>query len=213
MKKELLQAVGLTEQQVDAVLKLHKEAIDGQYVPKHRFDEVNTELKNAKEQITERDTQIAGLKKFEGDSKALGDKIKELEEANKQKDAEYQTTLSKERKRSALRLQLLEDENGKPHDTDMVMGLFNMDNIVIDETTGRITSGYKEQNDVIRKEKAFLFAEKAGDPNNNPGITIKGKTPADGDNKNKVNTPELYGQNLAQIKLGMMGVDTTKNEQ
>lgn len=211
MKKELLLAAGLNEQQVDAVLKLHKEELDGQYIPKHRFDEVSTELKAVKEQVTERDKQITELKKFEGDSKALNEKIKELEDTNKQKDTEYQATLATERKKNAVRLALLEDENGKPHDTDMVMGLFNIDNIVLDETTGKITSGYKEQHDNIRKEKAFLFSQKQTDNSNPGGITIKGKTPNDADNNRTIDTAEAYGQSLAQIKLGMMGVNTESN--
>ena len=210
MKKELLLAVGLTEAQVEAVMKLHKETIADQYIPKHRFDEVNGELKTTKEQLSDRDSQIAGLKKFEGDAQALNDKLKELEEANKQKDLEHQTALAKERKRNAVKLALLEDEAGKPHDADMVMGLFNMDNIVIDEVTGKITAGYKEQNDTLRKEKAFLF-NTAG--TNNPGINIKGKTPGDGDKGPGVNTAESYGQSLAQIKLGMMGVEPTNTAQ
>ena len=56
MTKEQLLAAGFTEEQATNILKLHKEAIDGQYVAKHRFDEVNGELKTAKEQIAEEKT-------------------------------------------------------------------------------------------------------------------------------------------------------------
>lgn len=53
MTKEQLLATGLNEAQTISVLKLHKEALDGNYIPKYRFDEVSTELKTTKEQITE----------------------------------------------------------------------------------------------------------------------------------------------------------------
>lgn len=205
MKKEQLLAAGLTEEQAASILKLYKDTIDGQFIPKHRFDEVYNELKTAKEQLADRDKQITDLKKFEGDSKALSDKIKELEDLNKQKDTEYKSNLALERKKNALRLALLEDEKGKPHDADMVMSLFNLDNVVMDEATGKITSGYKEQSETIRKEKTFLFEEKP-DPTKNPGWKPKGNDPKDGEGGAGPNTSEAYGKSLAAIKLGMMGI-------
>ena len=211
MTKEQLLAAGFTEEQATNILKLHKEAIDGQYVAKHRFDEVNGELKTVKEQVTERDKQIADLKKFEGDTKALQEKITTLETDNATKDKEYQSKLNQERKMNAVKLALLEDESGKPHDADMVMGLFNLEQVIIDEATGKISSGYKEQNDSIRKEKTFLFSAKEADPNKdkdpNKGWKPAGTSPADGDKSGAGADPSIsYGKSLAQIKLGMMGI-------
>jgi hypothetical protein len=211
MTKEQLLAAGFTEEQATNILKLHKEAIDGNYVAKHRFDEVNRELKTTKEQVIERDKQITELKKFEGDSKALQEKITELEAANAAKDEEYKANLALERKKNAIKLALLEDENGKPYDVDMVMGLFNLEQIVIDEATGKISSGFKEQNDAIRKEKAFLFspkedANKGGD-SKPAGWKPTGTPPADGDKGGGGADPSIsFGKSLAQIKLGMMGI-------
>lgn len=219
MKKEQLLALGFTEEQVTNILKLYKEAIDGNYVAKHRFDEVNGELKTAKEQVTERDKQIAELKKFEGDSIALQEKITALENDNAAKDKEYKANLALERKKNAIKLALLEDENGKPHDVDMVMGLFNLEQVVIDEETGKITAGYKEQNEALRKEKAFLFGEKqpAGgseDKNKNPGWKPQGQTPPDGNGGQGGTDPSIsYGKRLAQLKLGMMGVQPVGAEE
>ena len=210
MTKAQLLALGFTEDQATNILKLHKEAIDGSYVAKHRFDEVNGELKTTKEQVSERDKQITDLKKFEGDAKSLQEKITALETGNATKDKEYTANLALERKKNAIKLALLEDENGKPHDADMVMGLFNLEQVSIDESTGKITSGFKEQNDSIRKEKTFLFSTKAEpnkDPNKNPGWKPAGNPPADGDKGGGAGDPSVsYGKSLAQIKLGMMGI-------
>ena len=212
MKKEQLLSAGLTEELATAVLKIHKDEIDGSYIPKHRFDDVNHELKTTKESLADRDKQIAELKKFEGDAQALQDKIKQLEDDNKKKDTEYQSKMAFESKKNAVRMALLEDENGKPHDTDMVLGLFNLDNIITDATTGKIVSGFKEQNESIRKEKAFLFGQKEqgnpGDNNGGTGFKFKGTNPADGDGGKGPDTAESYGKSLAAIKLGMMGVQT-----
>ena len=204
MKKEQLLAAGFSEEQATSILKIYKDAIDGQYIPKHRFDEVNGELKTAKEQVAERDKQIKDLKKFEGDSQALQTRIKELEDANKQKDSEYKANLALERKKNAVRLALLEDENGKPYDAEMVMGLFNLDNVVMDENTGKISSGYKEQSESIRKEKTFLFESKTN--NKNPGWNPRGNDPKDSEGGSGPNTSEAYGKSLAAVKLGMMGI-------
>ncbi len=219
MKKEQLLALGFTEEQVTNILKLYKEAIDGNYVAKHRFDEVNEELKTIKEQVKERDKQIADLKKFEGDAKTLQEKISALEAENAAKDKEYKANLALERKKNAIKLALLEDENGKPHDVDMVMGLFNLEQVVIDEETGKITAGYKEQNEALRKEKAFLFGEKqpAGgseDKNKNPGWKPQGQTPPDGNGGQGGTDPSIsYGKHLAQLKLGMMGIQPVGAEE
>ena len=211
MTKEQLLEAGFTEEQATNILKLHKEAIDGNYVAKHRFDEVNGELKMAKEQVTERDIQITDLKKFEGDTKALQEKITALETDNAAKDTEYQSKLNQERKMNAVKLALLEDESGKPHDADMVMSLFNLEQVTIDETTGKITGGFKEQHENIRKEKAFLFSTKEeSGADKKPGWKPAGDPPADGDKGGGGGDPSVsYGKSLAQIKLGMMGVKPT----
>ena len=108
MDKEKLIAMGLNEEQVADVLKLHKEAIDSNYVPIHRFNEVNTELKTTRAALADRDKQIEGLKKFEGTATELQAKVKELEDANKAADAKYKQELAAERQRNAVKLSLLE---------------------------------------------------------------------------------------------------------
>ena len=47
MKKEQLLELGLTEEQADKVLNLHKEVLAG-FIPKARLDEVNDMLKMIK---------------------------------------------------------------------------------------------------------------------------------------------------------------------
>lgn len=78
MTKESLMQMGLTDEQATKVM----EALNGAFVPKSRFNEVNTELQNAKNTIKERDTQLEELKKSTGDVKALNEKITALQTAN-----------------------------------------------------------------------------------------------------------------------------------
>ena len=214
MTKEALLAAGYTEAQATAILEAHTKAIENSYVPIHRFNEVNTELKTTKASLTDRDKQIEGLKKFEGTATELQTKVKELEEANKTADAQHKQALATERKKNAIKLSLLEDADGKPHDVDMVMGLFNLEQVTIDEASGKISSGFKEQRDTLHKDKSFLFEAKA-DPNAKPGANGKpagwkpvGTPPPDGSDGGAGGADEAasYGKSLAAIKLGMMGI-------
>lgn len=211
MNKEKLVAAGLSEDQITSVLGVHEEAINGNYVPKHRFDEVNGELKTVKEQVTDRDEQIANLKKFEGNSEELSKKIEDLEKINKDNDEKYSSTLAGERKCAAIKFALLEDDTSKPFDANMVMSLFDLDTIEMDET-GKISKGFKEQVETIRKDKSFLFNVKA-EPGKPAGWKPTGTPPPDGEKGGTGTDPSVsFGKSLAQVKLGMLGVKPNTGE-
>lgn len=206
MNKKVLQEKGLTDEQCSFIL----ETLKTNYVEKTLVDQKETELTNLKEQVKERDNQIKELKKFEGDNEQLKQKLEELEVANKTKSAEYDSTLLLERKKNAVKLALLEDEAGKPYDVSMVTGMFNLDTINLNED-GTISNGFKEQNETLRKDKAFLFTQVTGDKSSKR----VGDTPPDGQKKTPdVDSPESYGARLAQTKLQMLGIKPkTDNEQ
>lgn len=106
MNKEQLIALGLTEEQAEKVATAHKDAIDGNYVPKDRFNEINTENKQLKESLKERDGQIDALKTESGASEKLKQQITELQAANQQKDKEHAAEM-KRIKRETLDERLL----------------------------------------------------------------------------------------------------------
>lgn len=85
MTKEKLMEWGLTEEQVNKVM----EGLNGSFVTKSRFNEVNEENKTLKAQVSERDGQIETLKKSAGDNTELQNQITALQEANKQKDKDH----------------------------------------------------------------------------------------------------------------------------
>lgn len=197
-KKKLLEK-GLTEEQAKEVLELVKT----EYVDKTLLEQKTTELTALQKQLTERDNQIKSLKKFEGDNEALQKKLTEMEETNKAKTDEYNSTLLLERKKNAVKFALLEDEAGKPYDATMVAGMFNLDTINLNED-GTIANGFKEQNEALRKNKAFLFSESS-----DKGTKRFGTTPPDGKDKPPVtDTPESFGARLAQTQLQMNGITT-----
>lgn len=100
MKKEDLLAMGLTEEQADKVM----DGLNGDFVTKSRFNEVNTELKAARAALSERDKQLEELKKV--DAAALQAQITQLQADNKQKDADYAAQLKALKISNAVELAL-----------------------------------------------------------------------------------------------------------
>ena len=80
MKKEDLIAMGLTEEQADKVMG----SLDGKFVPKSRFNEINEENKTLKATVKERDKQLEDLKDAKGDVEGLKQQIADLQKANKE---------------------------------------------------------------------------------------------------------------------------------
>jgi hypothetical protein len=85
MKKEELLKLGLDEEAATKVADASAEELKG-YIPKARFDEVNTEKKKLDESLKERDTQLETLKKSTGDVESMKKQIETLQAENKTKD-------------------------------------------------------------------------------------------------------------------------------
>ena len=102
MTRETLKGFGLTDEQVEKVWA----GLDGNFVTKARFNEVNAEKNQLKEQLKTRDGQLETLKSAAGDVDALKKQITELQTANQQKDKEHAAEM-KRLKRGALDDRLL----------------------------------------------------------------------------------------------------------
>jgi hypothetical protein len=62
-------------------------------IPKTKFDEINTQLKDSKTQITERDKQLETLKEGAKGNEELTKQIEDLKTANENANKEYQEKL------------------------------------------------------------------------------------------------------------------------
>lgn len=94
MKKDELMKLGLDAETAEKVATASSEELKG-YIPKARFDEVNTAKNHAEEQVKDRDKQIEGLKAASGDADSLKKQIETLQAANKQKDSEHAAEILK----------------------------------------------------------------------------------------------------------------------
>lgn len=152
--KAKLQELGLENEIIDKVLTLHKEELNGNYIPKSRFDEVNNLKKEYETQVNDYSKQIEELKDSGASAKEMKDKMEALQQDFATKEQEYQNKLQNVTVNSALKLAL----NGKVHDVDIVSNLINRENLEIDEN-GNITKGLEDQIKPLQENKPFLFKQ------------------------------------------------------
>lgn len=158
MEKEKLIALGttlgitITDDLAESILKYYRESLDGNFIPKARFDEVNEKVKTLTTQVSERDNSISQLKKSLED-KPSKEKVEELEKQLADKDKEYALQLAGEIKK----VKIISEIAGKVHDNDLTVNLLNLDKINI-EDNGTVI-GLKEQLDALKQTKSFLFKD------------------------------------------------------
>ncbi|MCD8067758.1 MAG: phage scaffolding protein [Lachnospiraceae bacterium] len=76
MTRKQLEEMGLSKEQVDSIMRTNGEDIE------NAKSTLQNEIKSLQTQISERDTQLEGLKKSAGDNEALTQQIAELQLAN-----------------------------------------------------------------------------------------------------------------------------------
>lgn len=178
MKKDELKNLGLTDEQVDAVIAGYKD-----FIPKSRFDEVNEARKNAESLLAERDKQIEGLKVSANASDDLKKQIEKLQADNKAaveaKDAEIKKIKIDSAAHSAL-------VGAGAKNLKAAIALLNMDGAELSED-GTV-KGLNEQIEALKTadDSKFLFAE--------PKPIIKGANPVGGSNNPKTVTKEQFAR-------------------
>lgn len=168
--KELLKSKGVADDIIQAVVAAAEEKFKN-FIPKHRFDEVNEAKKQLEAQLAERDKQLVELKKTAGDNEELKKRIEQLQQENKAKEQEYQAKIRDMAVTTAIKLAVV----GDAHDPDLIVSLLDKSKIELDDN-GNIKAGLEEQLKALRENKAFLFIQK--EPETQP--KFKGVVPAEG---------------------------------
>lgn len=192
MNEEQLKALGLETDVITKVLKIHKDSIDGNYIPKATFEAERENVKTLKNQITERDNQITELTKFKGTNEDLQKQLNDYKTQNEELKANSEKELAKVKKENLLKFEL----KNQVIDVDDVLPKLNIDNIVFENDT--IKSGLKEQLDDLRKTKPHYFAQQ---DNKNTGWKPFGSTPSESGKEPDTVAPEIdFAKQLAQSK-------------
>ncbi|WP_312448452.1 phage scaffolding protein [Lacrimispora sp.] len=171
MKKEDLIAKGLTDEQAQIAVDAWNESIKG-YIPKSRFDEVNTAKADLEGQVKDRDKQLKDIKDAAKDSEALQTKIAELEETNKQTKTDYEGRIKDMKLTSTIKDQLTDCKY-----PELVADKIDRSKLILAEDGS--VSGLSEQLKGVRDTYKELF---------NPAVS--GRTPANNGKKTPGSEPD-----------------------
>lgn len=148
MKKEDLIAMGLTEDQAKKVM----DSLDGEFVTKARFNEVNEENKTLKKSVSDRDKQLEDLKKSSGDNAALQQQISDLQKQNADQQKAHDEELAKLKLDNAVELGL---SGANARNSKAVRAMLDMSKIKMGED-GTL-SGLSEQIEALKKSDSYMF--------------------------------------------------------
>ena len=168
--EELFRNLGIAADKQEEAKKNLNAFLDGAYVPKSRFNEVNEEKKTLQAQVTDRDKQLETLKNSKGDVDALKDQIKALQDANKKAQDEAEAKLQEVRLNDAIKLAIVD----KAQDVDIVSNLFDKSKLILGED-GKVT-GLDDQLKALQETKSFLFKTVGGKPKYDPNGGGNGPT-------------------------------------
>ena len=151
--EELLKKLGIAQENQTVATAAIKEFLDGAFIPKSRFNEINERNKDLTAQIADRDKQLTDLKKAAGDNETLKAQIADLQKTNKEQKEAADARIKTLQLDSAIKLAI----GDTAQDVDIVTGLIKRDALVLGED-GKV-SGLKEQVEALRKTKPFLFKQ------------------------------------------------------
>ena len=170
MTKEQLQALNLTEEQINAII----EDYGKNYVSKAQFNEKNDAYKQAKQEIENLTNDISTLSEANKANEALQSQIKELQDAATKREADYNENIKNMKIDTAITKAL--SKNGAMNET-ILTGLLDRTKIAIGEDN--TITGIQEQINALKESDPYLFKQDSikgvvpGDatPKTNDGIT------------------------------------------
>ncbi len=151
MNKEELIAMGLTEEQVKKVM----DSLDGNFVTKARFNEINEENKTLKKSVSDRDKQLEDLKKSSGDNAELKKQIEILQQQNIDQKEVHDAEMAQLKLDNAVDAALTVAGAKNPK---AVKACMDMTKVKLGED-GKLT-GWDEQLTAVQKSDSYLFEAK-----------------------------------------------------
>lgn len=183
--------MGLTEEQANKVM----EGLNGAFVPKSRFNEVNEELKTAKATITERDGQLDTLKKSGADAATLQAQITQLQADNAQKDKDHAAEIKKIKVDNAVKEALIQAGAINPATVTPLLAAFLEKADLADDGTIR---GLSDEISKLAKTEGTSFLFKTADTSTTP--TVSGASPAGGGTVNPSTKAGAYETRLTDAR-------------
>lgn len=200
LRDDLISA-GLEEAQAKIAEAVLKAQIAGEYIPKHRFDEVNEKNKELTKSLTKAEEDKAeALKRAEKAEGEIAPLQEQLQSTKTEWEKKYQDLEEKHRQEEEDRITLdtfnarvnaIKSYLGESvYDQDMVSSLIDFDSLKVEN--GKV-SGVKEAVEAIKRDKPFLFK---------PEETLHSTAPTSAPNKGsseKVNFGELLAKKAQAV--------------
>lgn len=204
MKLEDLLQLGLENDKAKNILALHKQAIDGNYVPKETFNAERDKVKALNDTIADRDKQIADLGKFKGTAEELQSKVDTLTAENAKNKEAYEAKLKEVAETSAIRTAI----GDRVYSVDDIMPRLDRTKLVIAD--GKVVAGLDEQLKSIQEASPHYFKEANGDPAKKVpgGWNPWGSSPKEGNKGQEGDAAAEFGKSLA--KAQSQGISATQ---
>jgi len=154
--KEQLVAMGMSEELAQKVID---EVVDGNFVPKSRFNEVNEENKNLKKAAGDHAQQLEDLKKSNGDNATLQQQITDLQKANADMQKAHDAEIAQLKLTNAIEAALM---SAGAKNVKAARSLLDDSKLKLGDD-GKV-SGLEEQINTIKKSDGYMFAEKTPAP-------------------------------------------------
>lgn len=202
MKLEDLLQLGLENDKAKNILALHKQAIDGNYVPKETFNAERDKVKALNDTIADRDKQIADLGKFKGTAEELQAKVDALTTQNTKDKEAYEAKLKEVQESSAIRTAI----GDRVYSVDDIIPRLDRTKLVISE--GKVVAGLDEQLKSIQEASPHYFKEAKPQPAVPGGWNPWGSSPKEGNKGEEGNAAAEFGKSLA--KAQSQGISATQ---
>lgn len=159
MTRDTLTEWGLTAEQADRVM----EGLNGAYVPKKRFNEVNTDLQAARAALKERDGQLEALNKSTADAETLKSELARLQAENQKKDEAYAAELNAVKLAHAVE-RTLSEARAKNHTAvkALLTDFLSSAEVAADGTVAGLEDAVRGLAE--SRDTAFLFEQKQSAP-------------------------------------------------
>ena len=150
MKKEDLISLGISDEQAEKILTLHTNSVKD-FIPKARFDEVNTAKNELKTQIDGLNKQITELGKLAPENESLKAKVTEITEAQKKIASDYKQKIQDVRSEAVIAA-------SKAKNSKAVRAVIDWEKVTWDDDGN--PKGLSEQIEEFKKgDNAFLFEQ------------------------------------------------------
>ncbi len=156
MKKEEFTALGISEELAAKAEKASLKELE-RYVSKEQFDTLNTENKNLKQSVSDRDKQLDALKKASGDNEDLKKQIEEMKQQNKAQAEAHEAEIAQIKLDNAIDAALTA---AGAKNTKAVKALLDVSKVKLGDD-GKLTE-WEDQLKAVQKSDAYLFESKQG---------------------------------------------------